>query len=611
MDRYPSIRDYAYIADCHSAALVSRAGSIDWCCMPRMDSPSCFGRILDWERGGCLQVVPTGRWTSTRRYLGESLILETTFRTDSGEVRLVDFFPMREGGENEPYQQILRIIEGLAGEVPMAVEIVPRFDYGAIRPWIRRTAPGQFVAVGGADGLVFSSDIDLELTDRHGLKAEVRVERGRRLCLSTVYRLPEILDRSPVRLPELPVMAGRLDETVDWWKRWGRSLKARGPYAAQAVRSAVVLKGLTNAPTGAVAAAPTTSLPESPGGSRNWDYRYSWIRDSCFSVRALAEVGRYREADGFRRFVERSAAGSADELQIVFGLGGERRLYEREIPELEGYRGARPVRIGNGAVSQLQLDVYGEILDLAWIWQRQGRSPDEDYWAFLVQIVELVGRVWETPDRGIWEIRGEPRHFVHSKAMCWVAVDRGIRLAEETGHEAPLERWRELRARIRRTVDSQGYDSERGTYVQAFGGTSMDAALLLLPMFGYVAFEDERMVRTTDAVRRELDDGGLLRRYTGEGDGLAGREGVFLACTFWLAECLAHQGRRREAQAVFERALSTGNDLGLFAEEFDTRSGEPLGNFPQGLTHLSLILAATALSEKESGYRETLRGAGA
>jgi GH15 family glucan-1,4-alpha-glucosidase len=604
MSSSPPIGEYAYIADCHSAALVSRAGSIDWCCMPRMDSPSCFGRLLDWEKGGYFQVAPVSPWTCTRRYLGNSLILETTFQTQEGVLRLTDFLPMRKGGEYEPYQQILRLLDGLEGEVPVTIDIVPRFDYGAIRPWIRRAGSGRFVAVGGADGLVFSTDIPLEMGDRHCLGGRVKVRKDQRLCLSTLYRLPELLDEGPEDVPGPEVMVRRLEETVAWWRRWGRNLKPRGPYAAQAARSAVVLKGLTNAPTGAVAAAPTTSLPESPGGTRNWDYRYSWIRDSCFSVRALAEVGLHREADGFRRFIERSAAGSAEELQIVFGLGGERRLYEYEIPELEGYGGARPVRIGNGAVSQLQLDVYGELLDLAWIWHQWGQSYDDDYWEFLVQTVELAGRIWEQPDRGIWEIRGEPRHFVHSKAMCWVALDRGIRLAEETRRQAPLERWKQLRGRIREVVDREGYDRERGVYVQAFGSSAMDAALLLLPVFGYVAFDDERMVRTTDVVRRELDSGGLLLRYSGESDGLQGREGTFLACTFWLAECLAHQGRRQEAESVFLRALSTGNDLGLFAEEFEPESRQLLGNFPQGLTHLSLILAAMALSEREAGYKQ-------
>jgi GH15 family glucan-1,4-alpha-glucosidase len=603
MTAYPPIGEYAYIADCHSAALVSRDGSIDWCCMPRMDSPPCFGRLLDWENGGHFQVVPAGRWTSSRRYLGHSLILETTFRTEEGAVRLTDFLPMRKGGEYEPYQQILRLIEGLEGEVAVTIDIVPRFDYGAIRPWVRRTGARQFVAVGGSDGLVFSSDIPLEMGDRHCLGGRVTVRQGQRQCLSTLYRLPELLDEGLGDVPEPEVMAERLEETAAWWRHWGRNLEVRGPYASHAARSAVVLKGLTNAPSGAVAAAPTTSLPESLGGSRNWDYRYSWIRDSCFSVRALAEVGLHREADGFRRFIERSAAGSAEELQIVFGLGGERRLYEREIPELEGYGGARPVRIGNGAVSQLQLDVYGELLDLAWIWHHWGHAYDDDYWEFLVQTVELAGRIWEKPDRGIWEMRGEPRHFVHSKAMCWVALDRGIRLAEETRRQAPLERWKALRRRVREAVDREGYDRERGVYVQAFGSRVMDASLLLLPVFGYVAFDDERMVRTTDAVWRELDDGGLLRRYRGEADGLPGREGVFLACTFWLAECLAHQGRRQEAESVFVRALSTGNDLGLFAEEWEPGSRQLLGNFPQGLTHLSLILAAVALSEQEAGYK--------
>ncbi len=606
---YPPIGDYGYIGDCHSAALVSREGSIDWCCMPRMDSSSCFGRILDWNGGGHFQVFPVDHWESERRYQEDSLILETTFRTAAGEVRLVDFFPMRRGGKNRPYQQIMRIVEGVKGEVAMRAVIEPRFDYGAIRPWIRGAEGGRFVAVGGSDGLVFSSDLPLEMKDRHSLGASFRMREGERRCLSAVYRLPETLDGGRIDVPPVGEMMGRLAETREWWRRWSARVKVDGPYSTYARRSAVVLKGLTNAPTGAVAAAATTSLPESAGGSRNWDYRYSWVRDSCFSVRSLAELGCHREADGFRRFIERSTAGSAEEVQIVFGLGGHRRLYEVEIRELEGYGGARPVRIGNAAVDQLQLDVYGELLDLAWIWHQWGQSPDDDYWEFLSEIVELVARRWEQPDRGIWEIRGEPRHFVHSKAMCWVAVNRGVQLAEETGRPAPLSRWRKLRDRIRETVESKGYDRERGVYVQAFGSPETDASLLLLPVFGYLDFEDPRMVRTTDAVSEALLEDGLLRRYRADGDGLEGREGVFLACTFWLAECLARQGRSEEARAVFERALATGNDLCLFAEEYDTATAQMLGNFPQGLTHLSLISAAVAFSVRKD-YQEKVRPRG-
>jgi GH15 family glucan-1,4-alpha-glucosidase len=362
------------------------------------------------------------------------------------------------------------------------------------------------------------------------------------------------------------------------------------------VRSAMVLKALTQATTGAIAAAATTSLPEAPGGSRNWDYRASWVRDSVFALRSLAELGYAAEADGFRRFVQRSAAGSAEELQIMYGLRGERRLAEMTLDDLEGYGGARPVRIGNAAARQHQHDVYGELLDLAWSWHRQGHSPDADDWRFLVELVNAAAERWRTPDRGIWELRGRPRHLVHSKAMCWVALDRGLRLAADLGFAAPVARWTATRAAIHAAVERRGYDPGRGVFTQAFGRAELDAALLLLPSVGFVAWDDPRMLRTVDALRRELEVDGLLLRYR-TADGLEGTEGTFVACTFWLAECLARQGRATEARAAFARASATANDLGLFAEEFDPATGTLLGNFPQALTHLSHIAAAVALAE--------------
>jgi GH15 family glucan-1,4-alpha-glucosidase len=345
-------------------------------------------------------------------------------------------------------------------------------------------------------------------------------------------------------------------------------------------------------------AAATTSLPEAIGHSRNWDYRYSWIRDAQFTVRSLGELGFEKEADGFRRFVERSAAGSVDNLQIMFGVGGERRLVELELSHLEGYRCSKPVRVGNAAAEQLQLDVYGYLLDLAWQWHQLGSSPDDDYWRFLFGLVEAAAERWEDPDSGIWEMRGEPRHFVHSKAMCWVAVERGLRLADECMRRAPTKKWRAALDGIRAAVDENGWDAKRKTFVQSFGSPSVDASLLLLPSFGFIAYDDERMVATTDAVRTELDEGGgLLRRYRGD-DGLDGEEGVFLACSFWLVECLAQQGRMDEARQVFDRATATANDLGLFSEEFDVATGELLGNFPQGISHFSHIAAAMALANR-------------
>jgi GH15 family glucan-1,4-alpha-glucosidase len=594
----PSIGDYGFLADCHSMALVSRQGSIDWCCMPRLDSGSIFGRLLDRERGGYCQVSPRGGSTVKRRYLPGTLILETTFTTSGGEVRLLDCFPMRRGGKREPHQQILRCVEGVRGEVEIEVEIMPRFDYGAILPWIRRQG-AHCLAFGGSSGLVISGDIHLEPQGRHDLAANFTISAGERRRLSILFRRPELLDRGSVVPPDAGELDRRLAETISWWEEWSAQGMFPAPYADLVSRSAIVLKGLSNAPTGAIAAAATTSLPEAPGGGRNWDYRFTWIRDSVFTIRSLAELGYRKEADGFRRFIERSAAGNADELQVLFGVGGERRLHEYEIERMAGYRGARPVRVGNAAAGQLQLDMYGELLDLAWGWHREGHSPDDDYWEFLVETVNTASRRWREPDCGIWEMRGSPRHFVLSKVMCWYALDRGAAFAEELGRDAPVAAWKEERDEIRRLVERKGYDGNRGIFVQAFGAADMDASLLLLPTTGFIPYEDERMVRTTDAVQDELMDGGILRRYPAGADGLAGREGGFVACSFWLVECLARQGRLSEAHEVYRRAVRTGNDLGLFAEEFDASTGEMLGNFPQGLSHLSLIAAAVSLAAME------------
>jgi GH15 family glucan-1,4-alpha-glucosidase len=439
---------------------------------------------------------------------------------------------------------------------------------------------------------------------RHHLTGTCRVGEGERFCLSLLFRPPEDFDKKIVEVPELAELDQRLEETIRWWRTWVGQIHYQGLFAEQLKRSALVLKGLVNAPTGAIIAAGTTSLPEEPGGSRNWDYRYTWIRDSCFAVRSLTELGSAREAEGFRRFVERSAAGSAEELQILFGIGGERRLTEQDIKELDGYRGASPVRIGNDAETQKQLDVYGELLDLSWHWHKKGRSPDEDYWEFLRELVEEAASRWRDPDRGIWEMRGRPRHFVLSKAMCWSALDYGIRLADELGREAPIGKWRNAQEEIRQAIETRGYDPQRRVFVQAFDNKAMDASLLLMPAYGFINYDDERMVRTTDAIREGLEQQGLLRRYPAENDGLPGREGVFLPCSFWLVNCLARQGRKQEAEAVFRRALDTGNDLGLFSEEYDTEAEEMLGNFPQALTHLSLITAALALQGASSQVEE-------
>jgi GH15 family glucan-1,4-alpha-glucosidase len=603
--RYPPISSYGYIADCHSAALVSRYGSIDWCCMPRLDSESCFGRLLGWGTGGYCRIAPRGTFQSDRRYREGTLVLETTFRTGEGVACLIDCFSMRRGGEHNPHRQILRIVEGVEGSQELELDFVPRFDYGAIKPWIREYRDNSYIAIGGDAGLLISGDVRFEMKGRHHIAAAFSLRAGKRVHISILWRRPEELDEGNVQVPAVDELDSRLAETTEWWIAWSSKAVVDGPYADLACRSAIVLKGLSNSPTGAIAAAPTTSLPESPGGSRNWDYRYSWIRDSVFTVRSLAELGCDSEADGFRRFIERCSAGSAQELQILFGIVGQRRLHEFTIEELEGFRGARPVRVGNGAEGQVQLDVYGELLELAWSWHKMGYSPDRDYWEFLVEIVNHAARLWSKPDQGIWELRGEPHHFVFSKVMCWVALDRGIRLAEEVGHRVPADKWKKTRDEIRSSVERNGYDEKRGVFTQAYELRQMDSALLLIPVVGFLDFKDERIVRTTDAVWQELQEDGLLLRYPRGCDGLEGEEGVFLACSFWLVEVLAGQGRLEEAHRVFKRAVATGNDLGLFSEEYDTRNGEMLGNFPQGLTHLSMIAAVVALGKAEKSETGT------
>jgi GH15 family glucan-1,4-alpha-glucosidase len=595
-ERYPPIADYGLIGDCFSAALVSRSGSIDWCALPRFDSGSSFGRLLDWDDGGFCSVTPLARsYASTRRYLEGTLILETTFRTKSGEARLIDCFTMRRGGAHEPFRQILRVVEGVRGRIELRTIIKPMFDYGECKAWIRKHEEGLYSAIGGDDGLIISSDIPLEPGNDNDLGGRVEVREGERLRLSIQFARPETLDPRPPRPPDPAELDRRFEETAKWWRRWSSRARLDGSYAEAAIRSAIVLKALTHAPTGAMVAAPTTSLPESLGADRNWDYRYSWVRDSSIAVRSLAELGFDAEADGFRRFVERSSAGHADELQVAYGVGGERRLDEFELVDLEGYRGSSPVRVGNAAAKQVQLDVYGHLLDLAWSWHQRGQSPDDDYWLFLLDLVEGAVTRWTERDRGIWETRKAPQHFVHSKVMCWAAVDRGIRLAKEGVRKAPIRRWTKVRDEIRRTIESRGYDRRRGVFRRAFGTRQLDGALLLIPSVGFVDYDDPRMIRTTDAIREDLDHHGLLRRY---GESVKGKPagGAFLSCCFWLAECLAFQGRMAEAREVFGQAVSTGNDLGLFSEEFDPVSGEMLGNFPQGLTHLSHIAAAVALT---------------
>ena len=598
---YPPIGDYALIGDCHSAALVSSDGSIDWCCLPRFDSGSAFGRLLDWDGGGHCEVRPLGdgTWECSRRYLDDSLVLETTLIDAAGEARLVDCFTISGNPVETEQRQILRVIEGVRGSVEFEVRIAPRFDYGRVRPWIRRHGHRLHSAIGGNDALLVWCEQALDEDPAHELVGRFSVGPGDRVRLVLSYWPPENIDAGTPGEPDAEELDEVLGQTVQWWDEWASTVRLGTRDEPAARRSAIVLKALTYAPTGAVAAAPTMALPEAVGGPRNWDYRYAWVRDSSFSSRAFAELGCVNEADAFRAFIMRSAAGHAEDLQVLYGIGGERRLRGDVVEGLEGYRKSSPVRVGNDAAAQTQLDAYGELVNLTWRWHRRGHSPSDDDWRFLVSLIDLAAERCTEPDCGIWEWPGEPDHFVHSKVLCWSALDRGIRLADECMRRAPTRRWKQVRDDLRETIETRGYDSKRGVYVQAFDRTEMDAALLLLPTVEYVAWDDERMLRTVAAVREELDAGdGLLYRYRRD-DGVDGEEGAFLCCSFWLAEGLAQAGDLGEARTIFDQAVARSNDLGLFSEEIDPKTGELLGNFPQGLTHLAHIDAAVALSQTE------------
>lgn len=608
---YPPIEDYALISDCESAALVGRDGSIDWCCMPQMDSDSSFGRLLDWHQGGHCSIAPSGPTAVQRGYVEGTAVLRTRFDAAQGSVELHDFFAMNGGpGEFDGTDHLARLARGLSGEVALRVEVAPRFDFGTIVPDLRCVGPGLYTACGSNKGLLIHCSRPLVL-DRAAcmLRGDPALCRGETLALSIRFVPPEFLADAVRRWhPDDGELGARLQRTLAWWTGWERS-GSRPPHPDPFTRrSALTLKALCFERTGALVAAATTSLPEAPGGTRNWDYRFSWLRDSVLAVRALHALGHGREADRFRAFIERSAAGNARQLQLMYGVDGRRRLPEIELGHLEGWRGARPVRVGNGAARQSQLDIYGHLLELAWLGHANDRV-DPDYWDFLVHAVDTACERWCEPDHGIWEMRDAPRHFVHSKAMCWAAADRGIALARRHGLPAPLARWHGARQAMREAIEQHGYDPRRGVYCQAFGETQADAALLLLPRFGFVAFDDPRMQRTAEWIRRRLDRGGLLLRYD-RPDGLPEPEGAFVPCTFWLAECLAGQGRRDEALRAYQRACRCANELGLFSEEFSRDGRGMLGNFPQLLTHLSQVTARLAIDAMAGPPRSHACGRG-
>jgi GH15 family glucan-1,4-alpha-glucosidase len=590
----PSISDYALLSDCHGAALVARDAAVEWCCLPRFDTGALFARMLDPGGGACTVQVVDGE-VDTRRYVEDTLVLETLLRGEAGEARLLDFMPFEDPLEPaREHRALVRIVEGIRGTLSIRLTVTPRFDYGDVTPWLRHHGRGLYGAIGGDDGLLCACDAGFEAQDGE-LRAELSVREGERARLLLAFRRPEELEK-PAEAPDLGRLDAALDETIRRWRQWASD----SPEGTR--RSAIVLKALTYAPTGAMVAAATTSLPEARSGDerRTWDYRYTWIRDAVLATHCLTELGHDEEANAFRRFIERSSAGRADDLHVFYGVGGERRLQELTLEHLRGWDGAQPVRVGNAATSQLQLDAYGHLVQQSFNWAQLGHPPDDDYWRFLLQLVDAAAERWSEPDRGIWEWRGEPRHFVHSKVLCWVALDRGLALAESSLRKAPERRWKAAREEVREAVLDKGFDTTRGTFVQAFGESALDAAVLRLPAYGFLPYDDERMVSTVEVIRSELDDGGLLRRYDAD-DGMP-REGAFIACTFWLAQCLAGQGRADEAQAAFDRALRTASELGLFPEEADGETGEALGNFPQAFTHLAHIEAALTLKDRRSRW---------
>jgi GH15 family glucan-1,4-alpha-glucosidase len=581
------LEDYALIGDCETAALVSRAGSVDWLCWPRFDSGACFAGLLGGPDYGRWLIAPRDPATSvTRRYRDDTLILETRMETADGAVTLVDFMPLR-----GRHSDLVRLVRGERGRVRMHTELVLRFDYGRTVPWVTRLADGTFRGIAGPDMVVLRTPVPLQGKDLTTV-AEFDVAAG-----DTV---PFVLAHGPSHLeaPEPIDPEPSLAETEAYWTKWAARNTSRGEWSEAILRSLITLKALTFTPTGGIVAAPTTSLPEQLGGTRNWDYRFCWLRDATLTLLALMNAGFHDEAKAWRDWLLRAAAGAPAQAQIMYGLAGERRLTEFELTWLPGYEDSRPVRIGNAAQGQLQLDVYGEVLDALHQARCAGLDSREADWAFQRALLKHLEEIWDRPDQGIWEVRGEPRHFTHSKVMAWLALDRGIRAIESHGLEGPLERWRQLRDHIHAEVCERGFSRELGSFVQSYGSRELDASLLLLPTLGFLKASDPRIRRTVEAIERRLLVDGLVLRYdtTTCDDGLPEGEGVFLACSFWLADAYTLMGRTDDARRLFERLLALRNDVGLLAEEYDPRARRLVGNFPQAFSHIALVTTAHNLS---------------
>jgi GH15 family glucan-1,4-alpha-glucosidase len=580
------IENYALIGDFHTAALVGSDGSIDWLCFPRFDSAACFAALLGDPQHGRWQIAPTAEIKSVRRrYRADTLILETDFETAQGSARLIDFMPL-----SDERWDTVRIVEGLSGAVTFRMELIVRFDYGSIVPWVRRCGEVLLITA-GPDTLELTSTLAVTGENLKTV-AEFTVAAGGRESFVLNYR-PSHLDTLEA------IDADReLDRTESAWRLWTGPCRLQGRWKEPVIRSLITLKALTYKPTGGIIAAPTTSLPEQPGGVRNWDYRYCWLRDSTFTLNALLLAGYVKEATEWREWLLRAVAGSPQDLQILYGVTGVRRLDEYEIAWLPGYQGAAPVRVGNAASRQFQLDVYGEVMDTLHLARITGLNPEAAAWNVQLALLEFLESSWELPDDGIWEVRGPRRHFTHSKVMAWVAFDRAIKDAENDALEAPIGRWREVRDAIHAQVCEKGFDLRNNTFVQSYESTHLDASLLLIPQVGFLPPDDPRVLGTIAAIERGLIVDGLVLRYSTETgvDALPAGEGAFLPCSFWLVDSFALTGRREEAEAMYERLLALSNDVGLFAEEYDPRTKRMLGNFPQALTHMAIINSARLLS---------------
>ncbi|QKW64050.1 glycoside hydrolase family 15 protein [Streptomyces sp. NA03103] len=591
---HPDIEDYALIGDQQTAALVGTDGSVDWLCLPRFDSAACFAKLLGDEDNGHWRIAPKGAERCTRRaYRPDTLVLDTEWETEDGAVRVTDLMPQRDRAPD-----LVRIVEGLSGEVTVHSVLRLRFDYGSIVPWVRR-ADGHRVAVAGPDSAWLRSEPEVHTWgEDFGTHAEFTVAAGEKVAFVLTWH-PSHEPRPPLIDPYVS-----LEHSVEDWREWAAHCRYDGPHRDAVVRSLITLKALTYKPTGGIVAAPSTSLPEEPGGVRNWDYRFCWLRDSTLTLGALLSAGYLEEAEAWRDWLLRAVAGNPADLQIMYGVAGERRLPEFELPWLSGFAESAPVRIGNDAVNQLQLDVYGEVMDSLSLARLAGMRPRPQMWELQCALMEFLATAWREPDEGLWEVRGGRRQFVHSKVMTWVALDRAVRTLEDHPElgGGDLDGWRALRDEVHREVCEKGYDPVRNTFTQYYGSRELDASLLLVPRVGFLPPDDPRVVGTVDAIGGELTRDGLVRRYSTEGrrvDGLPGGEGTFLVCSFWYADALHATGRTKEARELFERLVGLANDVGLLAEEYDPVAGRQLGNFPQAFSHVGLVNTALALFGEE------------